>query len=80
MQQPVPLSPKFATKSSHIFMQSPQNFTVVCGIDCLACKDEFFMNNSLDVKENVSPFFSVCPELSMPARHTEIFIKFNAPR
>jgi hypothetical protein len=25
---------------------------VVCGIDCLACQDEFFMNNPLDIKEN----------------------------
>jgi hypothetical protein len=27
--------------------------TVVCRIDCLACQDEFFVNNPLDVKENV---------------------------
>jgi hypothetical protein len=45
------LSPKFE-KSSHIFTQSPQNFTIVCGIDCLACQDEFLLNNPLDVKEN----------------------------
>jgi hypothetical protein len=25
---------------------------VVCGIDCLACQDDFFVNNPLDVKEN----------------------------
>jgi hypothetical protein len=30
--------------------QLPQNVTAVCGIGCLACQDEFFMNNSLDVK------------------------------
>jgi hypothetical protein len=27
--------------------------TVICRIDCLACRDEFFVNNPLDVKENV---------------------------
>jgi hypothetical protein len=26
--------------------------TVVCRIDCLACQDELFVNNPLDVKEN----------------------------
>jgi hypothetical protein len=26
--------------------------TGVCEIDCLACQDEFFVNNPLDVKEN----------------------------
>jgi hypothetical protein len=26
--------------------------TEVCGIDCLACQDEFFVNNSFGVKEN----------------------------
>jgi hypothetical protein len=26
--------------------------TVVCGIDCLACQDEFFVNNPLDAEEN----------------------------
>jgi hypothetical protein len=25
---------------------------IVCGIDCLACQDEFFMNNRFDGKEN----------------------------
>jgi hypothetical protein len=45
-------SPKFGAKSSHIFTQSPQNVKVVCGIDCLACHNEFFVNNLLDVKEN----------------------------
>jgi hypothetical protein len=33
-------------------MHSPQNVTVVCGIDCLACHDQFFVNNHVDVKEN----------------------------
>jgi hypothetical protein len=42
------LSPKFGAKSSHI---SPRNVTAVCGIDCLACQDEFFVNNPLGVKE-----------------------------
>jgi hypothetical protein len=26
--------------------------TVLCGIDCLACQDEFFVNSPLDIKEN----------------------------
>jgi hypothetical protein len=39
-------------KSSHIFTQSPENVTVACKIDCLACHDEFFVNNPLNVKEN----------------------------
>jgi hypothetical protein len=26
--------------------------TGVCGIGCLACQDQFFVNNPLDVKEN----------------------------
>jgi hypothetical protein len=44
MQQPVLLSPKFAANASQV--------TVVCGIDCLAYQDKFFVNNPLDVKEN----------------------------
>jgi hypothetical protein len=52
MQQPVLLSPKFGAKSSHIFMQSPYNVAVTCGIDCLACHGEFFVNNQLDIKQN----------------------------
>jgi hypothetical protein len=46
------LSPKFGAKSSHIFTQSPYKVTVVCGTDCLAYQDEFFVNNPPDVKEN----------------------------
>jgi hypothetical protein len=37
MQEPVLLSLKLKPNSSHIFMQSLQNITVVCGIDCMAC-------------------------------------------
>jgi hypothetical protein len=33
-------------------MQSPENNTVVCGIHCLACQDELFVNNPIDVIEN----------------------------
>jgi hypothetical protein len=33
-------------------MQSPKNVTVVFGIDCLACQDELFVNNSRDVEGN----------------------------
>jgi hypothetical protein len=52
MKQPVLLSQKLGAKSSHIFTQSPLNVTLVCGIDCLACQDEFFVSNPLDFKEN----------------------------
>jgi hypothetical protein len=54
MKQPVFLSPKFATKSSYIFTQSPLNVTVVCGIDCLVFQNEFFVNNPLDEKKMMS--------------------------
>jgi hypothetical protein len=30
------------------------NVTVVCEIDCLACQDEFFVNNTLDVRKMMS--------------------------
>jgi hypothetical protein len=52
MQQPVLLSPKFGTKSLHIFTRLTWNVRVVCGIDCLAYQHEFFVNNPLDDKEN----------------------------
>jgi hypothetical protein len=52
MQQPVLLSLKFRTKSSHIFINSPQIVTVVHGIDCLPRHDELFVNSLLDIKEN----------------------------
>jgi hypothetical protein len=32
-------------------MHSLQNMTVACRTDCLACQDEFFMDNLFDVKE-----------------------------
>jgi hypothetical protein len=40
MQQPVLLPPKFKAKSGHIFKQSPENVTLFCLTDCLACQDE----------------------------------------
>jgi hypothetical protein len=53
MQQQVLLSPKFGSKCSHIFTQSPYSITVMCGMSVRpACQDEFFENNPLDVKEN----------------------------
>jgi hypothetical protein len=52
MQQAVLLSPKFGAKSSRIYTQSPYNITVVCGIDCLVCQDELFLNNPIYVEEN----------------------------
>jgi hypothetical protein len=32
--------------------------TVVYGVDCLACKEEFFMINPSDVKRNEDPAFT----------------------
>jgi hypothetical protein len=79
LQQPILLSPKFREKSSHICMQSLQNVTVICGIGYLACQDEFFVNNPLDVKGSdehapdftlrLSRHFSVFPEPSMSFEH-----------
>jgi hypothetical protein len=51
MQQPVLLSPKFGAKSSHIFTHSWQKVAVICGIDCEAYQDEFFINNPLNQVE-----------------------------
>jgi hypothetical protein len=51
MQYAVLLS-KFGAKPTHIFMQSPLNITAVCGIGCLACQSEYFVNNPLGAKEN----------------------------
>jgi hypothetical protein len=49
----------YATASSSVakvwdavFTHFHANITVVQGIDCLACQDEFFVNNPLDIKEN----------------------------
>jgi hypothetical protein len=75
LSQPVFLSPKFWAKSSYIITQSPSNVTVICRSDYLACQDEFFVNNHLDVKENYKHAhefalhlfaFSVYPKPSMP--------------
>jgi hypothetical protein len=52
MQYPVLLPTKFGAKSSHIISQSPQNFTVLCRIDCWRASKTFFLNNSLDAKND----------------------------
>jgi hypothetical protein len=52
MQQPVLLSTKFGGKSSYIFKQSPYNVTVLRRIYCLAYQNEFFENNSVDIKKS----------------------------
>jgi hypothetical protein len=85
MQQPVLLSPKFVQKSLHIFTQLPLNITAVCGIDCLAYQDEFFVNNSLNVKENdeyapdfdlrPSSLFSVSESLDSPRMARAFFLQ-----
>jgi hypothetical protein len=46
------LSSKFAAKSFAYFHVVAVNVTLVCGIDCFVCQDEFFVNNPLDVNEN----------------------------
>jgi hypothetical protein len=73
MQQPIILSPKFEAKSSHIFTQSPQNVTAVCGIDCLVCQDEFFVNNPFHVKENDKHAFDSPLHLFPQSRRIWIF-------
>jgi hypothetical protein len=45
MQQPDLLSPNFGMKPLHIFTQALKDVTVVCRIDCLACRDKFFVKN-----------------------------------
>jgi hypothetical protein len=45
MQQQAILSPK-----GEVFAQF-HAVTVVCGMDCLTCQNEYFVNNPLDVKE-----------------------------
>jgi hypothetical protein len=59
MQQPVLLSPKFGAKSSHIFTQSPQNVTGVCGIDCLPARTKFFCEQPSWCTRNYSPQLEV---------------------
>jgi hypothetical protein len=67
MQQAVLLSPKFGAKSWPVFMQSPQNVTAVCGIDCLDFENEcFFVNNPFDVKENYEHALDFVLHLSHP--------------
>jgi hypothetical protein len=58
------LSPKFRAKSLHIFTQSPKIVKIVCGIDLLACQDKLFMNNPLDIKENVEHALDFAVHLS----------------
>jgi hypothetical protein len=51
--------------------------TVVCGIDCLACQNEFFVKNSFDVKENYEHTlaFSVSVSLNFPCTAHVFFPK-----
>ena len=52
VKQPGLFLPKFGATSSHIFMQSLQNVAVEPGIHSLACWDNFFVYNPLDIKES----------------------------
>jgi hypothetical protein len=72
MQEPVLLSPKFGVKSSTIFIQSPKNVTVVCKIDCLACQEEFFVNNPPDDYLYVLDFILHPPHLF----HSRLSLEF----
>jgi hypothetical protein len=76
IQQQVLLSPKFGAKSSHIFTQSPTNVTVECGIDCLACQDELFVNDPLDVKGNYEHVLHFA--LRLPCILSKTCAKFDA--
>ena len=51
-KQPGLFLPKLGATSSHVFTQSPQNFTVEAGIHILAWWDSFFVHNPLDIKES----------------------------
>lgn len=51
VKQPVLLSPKLGTISSHLFTPFPQNFAVVPRIHSSACWDNFFVHIPLDIKE-----------------------------
>ena len=52
VKQPGLFSSKLGAISSHVFMQSPQNFSVEPGIHSVACWDKFFLHNPHDVKES----------------------------
>jgi hypothetical protein len=77
MQDSTPLSSKFEEKSSQVFMQPPWKVTVVRGIDCLACQDEFFVNITLDVKENNEYVLDFALHLSHLFRSREIWTSSN---
>ena len=52
VKQPGLFTPKLGATSSHVFTQSSQNVAVERGIHSLACWDNFFVHNPLDVKES----------------------------
>jgi hypothetical protein len=67
MQQPDLLSLNFWPKSAYNFKHSPQNVVVLCGVDCLACRNGSFVLNPLDVKgsdEHVLDFVFHMPSFS----------------
>jgi hypothetical protein len=49
IQQPFLSLTKFLAKSLHLLMQLPEIVTMVCRIVCLACQEEFLVNNAFDV-------------------------------
>jgi hypothetical protein len=81
MQQPFLLSPKFGAKSLYI------NVTVVCRIDCLACQDEFFVNDPHDIGDD-DYALDFAYHLSFPFRsalnrachsNTEVWLLLSSP-
>jgi hypothetical protein len=49
---------------------------VMCGMDCLVCQYEFFMNDPLDVKENDELVFDFALPLS---RRFSVSVSFDFP-
>jgi hypothetical protein len=48
------------------FHSHHKNVTEICGIDCSACQNEFFMKNPHDVKENEEHALDFTLHLSHP--------------
>jgi len=64
VKQPGLFSPKLGATSSHVFTQSPKNFTVEAGIHILAWWDNFFVHNPLDIKESDDHAYDIAFHLS----------------
>jgi hypothetical protein len=70
-------SPKFGATSSHVFMQSPQNFAVEPGVHSLACWDRCFALPQLLYRWRYqSGIFCIPPRISA-ACIERILVKFD---